>query len=145
MFFLSHRKFGQVPSLPYSYQNYLCLNKEEYRLFSFHPRHPYKLKTLFMKLPRLRPQIKKDLTTTLALVNISYGWYNFEQKLRRLRIKKDLTQQQLSEKLGYVTNSYVLDIEAGRFIPSGEKLKKIAKALDVLFKVLEDMLSESRL
>jgi hypothetical protein len=40
MFFLSHRKFGQVPSLPYSYQNYLCLNKEEYRLSSFHPRHP---------------------------------------------------------------------------------------------------------
>jgi len=56
-----------------------------------------------------------------------------------------LTQQQLAEKLGYKTNSYVSDVESGHFIPSREKLKKIAKALDVPFKVLEDMLLESRL
>jgi len=70
---------------------------------------------------------------------------NFGQKLRQLRIKKGLTQQQLAEKLGYKTNSYISDVESGHFIPSREKLKKIAKALDVPFKVLEDMLLESRL
>jgi len=70
---------------------------------------------------------------------------NFGQKLRKLRIEKGLTQQQLAEKLGYKTNSYVSDVESGHFIPSREKLKKIAKALDVPFKVLEDMLLESRL
>jgi transcriptional regulator with XRE-family HTH domain len=51
----------------------------------------------------------------------------FGQKLRQLRIKKGLTQQQLAERLGYVTNSYVSDVEKGHFIPSREKLKKIAR------------------
>jgi transcriptional regulator with XRE-family HTH domain len=73
------------------------------------------------------------------------GDMNFGHKLRQLRIKKGLTQQQLAERLGYVTNSYISDVESGHFIPSRDKLKKIAKALDVPFKVLEDMLLESRL
>jgi len=70
---------------------------------------------------------------------------NFGQKLRQLKIQKGLTQQKLAEKLGYKTNSYISDVENGRFIPSKEKLKKIAKALGVSFKVLDDMLIESRL
>jgi transcriptional regulator with XRE-family HTH domain len=70
---------------------------------------------------------------------------NFGQKLRRLRIEKGLTQQQLADRLGYKTNSYISDVESGHFIPSREKLKKIARALDVPFKVLEDMLLESKL
>jgi len=70
---------------------------------------------------------------------------NFGQKLRQLRIRKGLTQQQLAEKLGYKTNSYISDVESGHFIPSKEKLRKIARALDVPFKVLEEMLLESRL
>jgi transcriptional regulator with XRE-family HTH domain len=70
---------------------------------------------------------------------------NFGQKLRQLRIQKGLTQQELAERLGYKTNSYISDVESGHFIPSREKLRKIAKALDVPFKVLEDMLLESRL
>jgi transcriptional regulator with XRE-family HTH domain len=69
----------------------------------------------------------------------------FGQKLKQLRIKKGLTQQQLAEKLGYKTNSYISDVESGHFIPSRDKLKKIARALGVSFKVLEDMLLESRL
>jgi len=70
---------------------------------------------------------------------------NFGQKLRQLRIKKSLTQQQLAERFGYKTNSYVSDIESRHFIPSRDKLKKIARALGVPFKVLDDMLIESRL
>jgi transcriptional regulator with XRE-family HTH domain len=70
---------------------------------------------------------------------------NFGQKLRKLRIEKGLTQQKLAERLGYKTNSYISDVESGRFIPSRDKLKKIARALDVPFKVIEDMLLESRL
>jgi transcriptional regulator with XRE-family HTH domain len=69
----------------------------------------------------------------------------FGQKLRQLRESKGLTQQQLAERLGYVTNSYVSDVESGHFIPSRDKLKKIARALGVPFKVLDDMLLESRL
>jgi transcriptional regulator with XRE-family HTH domain len=70
---------------------------------------------------------------------------NFGQKLRQLRIQKGLTQQQLAERLGYKTNSYISDVESGHFIPSREKLKKIARALNVPYKILEDMLLESRL
>ena len=44
-----------------------------------------------------------------------------------------------------MTNSYVSDVEKGHFIPSRDKFKKIARALDVPFKVLDDMLLESRL
>ena len=73
------------------------------------------------------------------------GDMNFGQKLRQLRIQKGLTQQQLAERLGYKTNSYISDVESGHFIPSREKLKKIAKALGVPFRVLDDMLLESRL
>jgi len=55
-----------------------------------------------------------------------------------------LTQQELAERLGYKTNSYISDVESEHFILSKDKLKKIAKALDVPFKVLEDVLLESR-
>ena len=80
------------------------------------------------------------------VVLISFiGDMNFGRKLRQLRIEKGLTQQELAERLGYKTNSYISDVESGHFIPSREKLKKIARALEVPFKVLEDMLLESRL
>jgi len=79
------------------------------------------------------------------LLILFIGDMTFGQKLRQLRIEKGLTQQQLAERLGYVTNSYVSDVEKGHFIPSREKLKKIARALGVPFKVLDDMLLESRL
>jgi len=85
------------------------------------------------------------LTEILPLLISSIGDMNFGQKLRQLRIEKGLTQQQLAERLGYKTNSYISDVESGHFIPSKDKLKKIARALDVPFKVLEDMLLESRL
>jgi len=70
---------------------------------------------------------------------------NFGRKLKQSRIEKGLTQQKLAQKLSYKTNSYISDVESGRFIPSKEKLKKITKALGIPFKVLDDMLFESRL
>jgi transcriptional regulator with XRE-family HTH domain len=53
---------------------------------------------------------------------------HFGQKLRQLRKKRGSTQQQLAEKLGYVTNSHISDVESGHFIPSRNKLKKITRA-----------------
>ena len=70
---------------------------------------------------------------------------NFGQKLRQLRIEKGLTQQELAERLGYKSNNYVSDVDNGHSIPSRGKLRKIARALDVPFKMLEDMLLESKL
>ena len=69
----------------------------------------------------------------------------FGRKLRKLREAKGITQQQLAEKLGFVSNSYVSEVESGKFIPSEEKLKKIAKALSVPFKELDDLLLDSKI
>ncbi len=70
---------------------------------------------------------------------------NFGQKLRSLREEKHITQQELAEKLGYVTNSYVSDVEKGQFIPSEANLKKIAKAFNSPLARLKDLLLESKL
>lgn len=70
---------------------------------------------------------------------------DFGQKLRKLREEKGITQQELAEKLGYVTNSYISDVEKGAFIPSEEKLKKIAKTLRVSFSKIKELLIESKL
>lgn len=69
----------------------------------------------------------------------------FGQKLRKLREEKGMTQQQLAEKLGYVTNSYISDVEKGAFIPSMGKLKKIAKALRISFREIDGLLIESKI
>jgi transcriptional regulator with XRE-family HTH domain len=69
----------------------------------------------------------------------------FGQKLRKLREDKGLTQPQLAEKLGYVTNSYLSDAEKGAFIPSEEKLKKIARSLHTPYSKLKELLIESKL
>ena len=69
----------------------------------------------------------------------------FGIKLRKLREEKGLTQQQLAEKLGYIMNSYISDVESGRFIPSKKKLRKIAKALRVPFNELVNLMLDSKI
>ena len=57
------------------------------------------------------------MTVILALANISYRRYEFWTKIKKIeREKKGLTQQQIAEKLGYVTNSYISDVEKGAFL-----------------------------
>ena len=70
---------------------------------------------------------------------------SFGQKLRKLREEKGVTQQVLATKLGYVTNSYIADVEKGKFIPSKKKLKKIAKALNLPYSQINNLLTESKI
>lgn len=70
---------------------------------------------------------------------------NFGQKLRKLREEKGIKQQELADKLGYVTNSYVSDVEKGLFVPSEAKLKKIAKILKVPSSQIKGLLIESKI
>lgn len=51
----------------------------------------------------------------------------FREKLRKLREAKGIIQQQLAEKLGFVSNSYVSEVESGKFIPSEKKLKRLLR------------------
>ncbi len=69
----------------------------------------------------------------------------FGQKLRRLREEKGISQQELSRRLGYKSNGYIFDIERGDFIPSKEKLKRLAKALKTPISKIRDIMLESKL
>jgi transcriptional regulator with XRE-family HTH domain len=70
----------------------------------------------------------------------------FGDKLRKLREVRGVSQQELARRMGYATNSYISDIEKGAFVPPGEdKLRQIARALDVPFELLKEMALESRL
>jgi transcriptional regulator with XRE-family HTH domain len=66
----------------------------------------------------------------------------FGDKIKQIRESREVSQQQLAKKLGYRTNSYVSDIEKGKFIPSMEKLGKIAEALGTPLSALEDLIFE---
>jgi transcriptional regulator with XRE-family HTH domain len=70
----------------------------------------------------------------------------FGDKLRKLREVRGVSQQEVARRMGYATNSYISDIEKGAFVPPGEdKLRQIARALDVPFELLKEMALESRL
>jgi transcriptional regulator with XRE-family HTH domain len=70
---------------------------------------------------------------------------NFGHKLRKLREQKEISQQELAKMLGYKSNGYIYDIERGDFVPSDKKIKKLAKALEVPFSKIKDILFESKL
>jgi transcriptional regulator with XRE-family HTH domain len=52
------------------------------------------------------------------------------KRLRITRKHKDITQEQLAQKLGFKQNSPISNIESNRISPDADTLKKIAEALD---------------
>lgn len=66
-------------------------------------------------------------------------------KLRSLRLQKNIGQQKLAKKLGYKTNSYISDAENNRFIPSPEKLAKWVEILGYPPDMADDLTTEARL
>lgn len=69
----------------------------------------------------------------------------FGNKLRRIRLRKGLTQMQVSKVLGKKNATYVSDAELGSFIPQPDKLKKWAKALGMTQKEMDNLLVEAKL
>ena len=69
----------------------------------------------------------------------------FGDKIKKIRESRGISQQQLAKKLGYRTNSYVSDMEKGKFTPSVDKLGKISGALGIPLSKLKDLVFESRL
>jgi transcriptional regulator with XRE-family HTH domain len=53
----------------------------------------------------------------------------FGSKIRKLREAIGISQTELEKRIGHEGRGYVYDIKRGAFIPSEEKLKKIARAL----------------
>lgn len=55
----------------------------------------------------------------------------FGEKLRQLRLSKQLTLQELSTLLGYSTHSYLNEIELGRKLPSLSLIIRIARTFNI--------------
>lgn len=54
----------------------------------------------------------------------------FSQNLKYYRIKKNLRQEDIAEKVG-LTDKYISDLERAKFSPSLETIEKLAIALDM--------------
>lgn len=55
----------------------------------------------------------------------------FGEKLRTLRIHRDLTVRELAQALGYASHSYVGDVELDRRRPTADFVLKVALFFDV--------------
>ena len=70
---------------------------------------------------------------------------NFGKQIKKQRMEKGVTQENLAKKLGYKNNSYISRVEKGDFIPSKEKIKIIAKTLRIPIRDLNKYLSISKI
>ena len=66
-------------------------------------------------------------------------------KLRAIRTQKGMKQEQIAEKLGYKTLSYVSDAENNKFVPAEEKLQKWAEALHITWEEMKGLVLEAEL
>jgi transcriptional regulator with XRE-family HTH domain len=69
----------------------------------------------------------------------------FGDKLKAIRLQKDLGQAELARKLGYQNNSYVSDVENNKYMPNEEKLKAWAKELQMTWAEMQDLVVEAEL
>lgn len=66
-------------------------------------------------------------------------------KLRQIRLQKNIGQHEIARKLGYQTNSYVSNVENNHFIPSIDKLQKWTEILGLSPEKTEDLITEAKL
>ena len=66
----------------------------------------------------------------------------FGQILRKLRIKAELTQEELAARLDYNSSGYISRLELGEKKPSVELLFAIAKALHMKAWIIVQMMEE---
>lgn len=57
--------------------------------------------------------------------------YTVGENIRRTRVLKKITQEELHKRCGYKTNSYISKVERGDANPSLGLIVRIANALDV--------------
>ncbi len=69
----------------------------------------------------------------------------FGDKLKAIRLQKEMSQTKIAQRLGYQNNSYVSDAENNKFIPAEDKLRGWAEALGMPWEEMQDLLLESEL
>lgn len=70
---------------------------------------------------------------------------HFGKKLKQVRLENGISQEDLAERLGVGSNSYISDAERGRFVPSDDKLKVWAKIMGLTWAQVEDLKLEAEL
>lgn len=76
---------------------------------------------------------------------MSNNYVQFGKKIRHLRLQKGINQDLIAKKLGYQSNSYISDVETGKFIPSDEKMKVWADMLSLSMEQIEDLKLEAEI
>ena len=69
----------------------------------------------------------------------------FGEKLRKLRELRGIAKTEVSRRLGHRSDTYIYEVEKGAFLPPPEKLREIAKALEVPGSLLEEMALEAKI
>jgi len=69
----------------------------------------------------------------------------FGKKMKQIRLEKGISQEDLAEKLGVGSNSYISDAERGRFLPSDDKLMAWADIMGLTWEEVEDLKQEAEL
>ncbi|MBI5870964.1 MAG: helix-turn-helix transcriptional regulator [Actinobacteria bacterium] len=70
---------------------------------------------------------------------------HFGKKMKQIRLEKGISQEDLAERLGVGSNSYISDAERGRFLPSDDKLKAWADIMGLAWEEVEDLKQDSEL
>ena len=70
---------------------------------------------------------------------------HFGKKMKQIRLERGISQEDLAERLGVGSNSYLSDAERGRFLPSDEKLKDWADIMGLSWAEIEDLKVDAEL
>lgn len=70
---------------------------------------------------------------------------HFGKKMKQIRLEKGISQEDLAERLGVGSNSYISDAERGRFLPSDDKLMAWADIMGLTWEEVEDLKQDAEL
>ena len=65
--------------------------------------------------------------------------------MKQIRLERGISQEDLAERLGVGSNSYLSDAERGRFLPSDDKLKAWADIMGMTWEQVEDLKYDAEL
>ena len=70
---------------------------------------------------------------------------HFGKKMKQIRLERGISQEELAERLGVGSNSYLSDAERGRFLPSDDKLQAWADIMGLSWEEIEDLKVDAEL
>ncbi len=65
--------------------------------------------------------------------------------MKQIRLERGIGQEDLADRLGVGSNSYISDAERGRFLPSDDKLKSWADIMGLTWEEIEELKVDAEL